>query len=695
MFRKCEPGVVKVVVATNIAETSITIPEVVAVIDAGLHKEMRYSASAGVRALTPARITQASAAQRAGRAGRVRPGVCYHLFMHAELNSMAEFPTPEVLQCELEPLCLRLLANRLLALAATAAGGGGGAATATAAATATGGGRCGSGVVDETVRLLSELIDPPRSADVQRAIVRLRALGALHNKDAGDDPDRPTEDASSAAVGGGGGGSGDSRRRRRGEELSVLGRTLSQMPTDLWVAKLLLYGAVLCALTPVCVIAASVSATVSLWPAREEARARRGLDPSSDFMAALRAWQAWSRLRQHTVAGADGTSSNGNGNGDADADGGDSRQRQAEAEFCERHGLSSGGLEALDSEATRLRGEVLAALPRLTAAKADAYAGNTGLVRAALVAALGTNLAQAVAGEYSANPTRLLYHFPLDSWSTADDAEPAEADAAGRQEGQAAVHPSSGLHGTRMALVTPEKSTAVLKPYVLYSSVVKTSRVFLSGVSVISPLLAAVFTEHLAPLSQADSEAVAAGLSSDKNRFSFAGLGGEKKLAIGGADEVTLTLGKSSRVLRRRLRLRNAHAQLLLKLRAAIKLVVDSSLTHYNTRRQPRGAEAPCTELGGTSVVVSALAGLAEQLFAAPWETPAGWDAKLDPTVPQQAQDFCTAWLYTNEAMGIEKAERPKQQQQKPTTTAVVLQRRGAQQAQPQPLHPLLTLRGR
>ena len=111
VFPPAPPGCVKVIVATNIAETSITIDDVDAVIDAGLHKEMCFNAAAGMRALAPSRISRAAATQRAGRAGRVRPGVCYHLFMRLELESMEAHATPEVLRTDLQPLCLRLLAN--------------------------------------------------------------------------------------------------------------------------------------------------------------------------------------------------------------------------------------------------------------------------------------------------------------------------------------------------------------------------------------------------------------------------------------------------------------------------------------------------------------------------------------------------------------------------------------------------------
>ena len=70
----------RIIVATNIAETSLTVPGVTAVIDAGLHKVARYDAERGIDSLDAERITADSADQRAGRAGRVAPGVVWRLW---------------------------------------------------------------------------------------------------------------------------------------------------------------------------------------------------------------------------------------------------------------------------------------------------------------------------------------------------------------------------------------------------------------------------------------------------------------------------------------------------------------------------------------------------------------------------------------------------------------------------------------
>ena len=69
-------------VSTNVAETSITIDDVVYVVDSGKHKEMMYHAESSLAALEDAWVSRASARQRRGRAGRVQPGACFHLFRY-------------------------------------------------------------------------------------------------------------------------------------------------------------------------------------------------------------------------------------------------------------------------------------------------------------------------------------------------------------------------------------------------------------------------------------------------------------------------------------------------------------------------------------------------------------------------------------------------------------------------------------
>ncbi|KAL9582317.1 MAG: hypothetical protein Q9212_003364 [Teloschistes hypoglaucus] len=158
------PGYRKIVLSTNIAETGVTIPDVTCVIDTGKHKEMRSAvtsiSTSKKRPIDFARfdekrqlsrlievfISRANAKQRRGRAGRVREGICFHLFTKARHDTMmAPEQTPEILRLSLQDLVLRVKICKL-------------------------------GNIDET---LSEALDPPSAKNIRRAIDALVDVKAL------------------------------------------------------------------------------------------------------------------------------------------------------------------------------------------------------------------------------------------------------------------------------------------------------------------------------------------------------------------------------------------------------------------------------------------------------------------------------------------------------------------------------------
>jgi ATP-dependent helicase HrpB len=98
----------KIVLATNIAETSLTIEGVYVVIDSGLTRMLRYDPSTGMNRLVTAPVSRASAEQRKGRAGRLGPGVCYRLYSSHDLHGMPDFTQPEMLLSDLAQLVLEL-----------------------------------------------------------------------------------------------------------------------------------------------------------------------------------------------------------------------------------------------------------------------------------------------------------------------------------------------------------------------------------------------------------------------------------------------------------------------------------------------------------------------------------------------------------------------------------------------------------
>lgn len=100
----------KIVLATNIAETSVTMPGIRCVIDAGYVKRRIYTPSTGLDVLRAVRISQAQAWQRCGRAGRDAPGVCYRTYTQQEMNAFEKMPKPEILRSNICSTVLQLLA---------------------------------------------------------------------------------------------------------------------------------------------------------------------------------------------------------------------------------------------------------------------------------------------------------------------------------------------------------------------------------------------------------------------------------------------------------------------------------------------------------------------------------------------------------------------------------------------------------
>jgi len=98
----------KVVLATSIAETSLTIPDIRVVVDAGRARRAQFDGNSGMSRLVTQRVTKAEATQREGRAGRVAQGVCYKLWTKGENGGMAPFPEPEIRSTDLTGLVLEL-----------------------------------------------------------------------------------------------------------------------------------------------------------------------------------------------------------------------------------------------------------------------------------------------------------------------------------------------------------------------------------------------------------------------------------------------------------------------------------------------------------------------------------------------------------------------------------------------------------
>lgn len=108
VFAAAPPGKRKVVLATSIAETSLTIDGIRVVVDGGLARLPHYDPASGLTGLDTVKVTQAAAEQRRGRAGRTAPGICYRLWPEPQTRGLLPRNAPEILQADLAPLALDL-----------------------------------------------------------------------------------------------------------------------------------------------------------------------------------------------------------------------------------------------------------------------------------------------------------------------------------------------------------------------------------------------------------------------------------------------------------------------------------------------------------------------------------------------------------------------------------------------------------
>lgn len=143
----------KLVVATNVAESSLTIDGIKYVIDTGYELNAFYDPELRAQRLDLKMITQAQAKQRMGRTGRTEPGICYHMYTKSQFDlSMEKFPLPDIRKTDISAECLRLLNNPKIK------------------------------DVPQLSKTLSQFIEPPKKRYVKDAVLQLMQLGAIEQK---------------------------------------------------------------------------------------------------------------------------------------------------------------------------------------------------------------------------------------------------------------------------------------------------------------------------------------------------------------------------------------------------------------------------------------------------------------------------------------------------------------------------------
>ncbi|MFD7071127.1 ATP-dependent RNA helicase HrpA [Streptomyces sp. NPDC059913] len=226
----------RIVLATNVAETSLTVPGIKYVIDPGTARISRYSHRTKVQRLPIERISQASANQRKGRCGRTSDGICIRLYSEDDFLTRPEFTDPEILRTNLASVILQMIA-------------------------------AGLGDIEKF-----PFIDPPDHRNIRDGIQLLQELGALDLEEKSP------------------------REGKKGQRLTELGRKLSQLPVDPRLARMVIEADRNGCVREVMVIASALSIQDPRErPSEKQTQAdqqhARFKDETSDFLAFLNLWR--------------------------------------------------------------------------------------------------------------------------------------------------------------------------------------------------------------------------------------------------------------------------------------------------------------------------------------------------------------------------------------------------------------------
>ena len=256
----------RIVLATNVAETSLTVPGIKYVIDPGTARISRYSYRTKVQRLPIEQISQASANQRKGRCGRVSEGICIRLYSEEDFNNRPEFTDPEILRTNLASVILQMTALGLDDIEAF------------------------------------PFVDAPDKRHIQDGVKLLEELGAIQPKkirsyknDGARFPTRAKDVSANkndtryetCAI--------ESEEKKQGWELTPIGRQLAQLPVDPRLAKMLLSAVDFGSVYEVMIIVSALSIQDPRERPTDKQQAsdekhRRFADKKSDFLAFLNLW---------------------------------------------------------------------------------------------------------------------------------------------------------------------------------------------------------------------------------------------------------------------------------------------------------------------------------------------------------------------------------------------------------------------
>jgi HrpA-like RNA helicase len=268
------PGMRRIILATNVAETSLTVPGIRYVIDPGFARISRYSPRTRVQRLPIEIISQASARQRAGRCGRLADGLCIRLYSEKDFNNRPPFTDPEILRTNLAAVILQMASLHL-------------------------------GRVDQF-----PFLEPPDPRAVRDGYDTLLELGAITTSEMSESRTLGMSEPSSRRSAGAGESRGAHTREPPDDtpRLTPLGHKLARFPLDPRLARIILAGDEEHRLDDTLIIAAALAVQdprerpLELAEKADQAHALFA-HPDSDFLACLNLWRAYHEQKKRLTAG--------------------------------------------------------------------------------------------------------------------------------------------------------------------------------------------------------------------------------------------------------------------------------------------------------------------------------------------------------------------------------------------------------